>query len=109
MEWLVNIEGWPKTFNDGERKETLKMSQDKSKTYVFSGSDDSVDVYPSNTAYHFKTHLNSPLVVREGCEVGVSDFHCVDDLPVLQKEYIQTFVRNNSSINRPIGVANNIS
>ena len=62
------------------------MSQDKSKKYVFLRSDDSADVYPSNTAYHFKTHLNSPMVVRQGCEVGLSEFHCVDDLSGLQTE-----------------------
>ena len=62
------------------------MSQDKSKKYVFLRSDDSLDVYPSNMAYHFKTHLNSPVVVRDGCEVGLSEFHCVDDLSGLQTE-----------------------
>ena len=62
------------------------MFQNKSKKYVFLRSDDSSDVYPNNKAYHFKTHLNSPLVVREGCKVGVSEFHSPDDLSQLKTE-----------------------
>ena len=46
------------------------MFQNKSKQYVFLRSDDSSDVYPNNKAYHFKTHLNSPLAVRGGWSGG---------------------------------------
>ena len=51
------------------------MSVLKNKEYVFLRSDDSLNIYPNNQPHHFTTHLNSPLLLSEGCKVGLVEFY----------------------------------
>ena len=51
------------------------MSVLKNKEYVFLRSDDSLNIYPNNRPHHFTTHLNSPLLLSEGCKVGLVEFY----------------------------------
>jgi len=39
-----------------------------------------MDVYPLNKPWNFKVQLSSPLIVKDGCRVGVAEVHCSDDL-----------------------------